>query len=163
MRAAVVLLLVSQAAMAVDYLAPGGSTTARVVAASPTSCESIVEISSGSVNLGRQSYVSDDHDNGSCVAHASWTPDGKFFAFSLQNSGGHQPWNSVITVFSIEKKRFIDIDPGSQEAITDPAFTLSAPSRIDFEVTAIPLDGNRPLRRKIDLKSLLFLDMPIGH
>jgi hypothetical protein len=157
MRAAAVILMALAAApgMATDYPAPGGGATAKVTAAAPPSCEAIVEISVGSAVVGKKSYVSSTHQDGSCVAHADWTPDAKFFVFSLGDSGGHQPWNASIVVFSRDKKQFIDLDIDQSEAITDPNFTLTALSGIEFETTKIPLDENSPKRRQLDLKSLV--------
>jgi len=151
--AALILLVAVRPILADDYAAPGGGLMAKVGTAAPPSCESVVEISAGSSVIGRESYASDNHDNGSCVAHAGWSPDSKFFVFSLQNSGGHQPWDSPIVVFSVEKKSFIDLED-VDSAITDPNFTLSAPSLLEYEMTKLPVDENKPKRQRFDLKAL---------
>jgi hypothetical protein len=154
LAAALLLLLAAGSTIAADYTAPNGGLTARVMAAAPQSCESVVEISAGSSVIGAKSYASDNHEDGSCVAHAAWTADSKFFVFSLSNSGGHQPWNSPIVIFSVEKTKFTDIDVGDKEAITDPNFILSTPSRIEFETTKFPLEENTPERQRADLRNL---------
>ena len=153
-KAAVLALLLAAGTIpADDYPAPDGGAVAKVTAATAASCESVVEISAGSTVIGTKSYASASHADGSCVVHAAWSPDSKFFVFSLSSSGGHQPWNSPIVAFAVAKKRFVDIE-AIDAAITDPNFTLTAPSLLEFETTKMPLEGNKPKRQKADLKYL---------
>jgi hypothetical protein len=36
---------------------------------------------------------SEDSEHGFGIVKAAWTPDNKYFVFSLTSSGGHQSWH----------------------------------------------------------------------
>jgi len=86
-------------------------------------------------------YSSEDGNHGFAVAKASWTADENFFVFSLQSSGGHQPWHSPTEFVSFQRytpgfraqvcllDSYLD-DPG----ITDPDFRLTAPDSVTTRV-----------------------------
>jgi hypothetical protein len=73
--------------------------------------ESRVEIrSSSGALLRRKSFASRDHNHGEGVGHAEWTPDGRFFVFNTNSSGGHQPWHYFTYVFSTRTNKFYGLD-----------------------------------------------------
>lgn len=75
------------------------------------------------------SYSSPDGEHGWNVVHAAWTPDSKFFVYSLQSSGGHQAWHSPIKFYCRldNKLRSLDKRLGP---VTDPKFSIEAPDII---------------------------------
>jgi len=44
------------------------------------------------------------------VTKAAWTPDAQFFLFSMQSSGGHQPWHWPLYVYSVRTNRLYYLD-----------------------------------------------------
>ena len=61
--------------------------------------------------LGRPSLTSKDYSsprgaNGYYVHAAKWSPDSRFFVFSLVSSGGHSPWSYPMMVYSRQQNRF---------------------------------------------------------
>ena len=86
-------------------------------------------------------FSSGDGEHGYSVAKASWTADGNFFVFSLENSGGHSPWHTPTEFVSFGKYNpgfraqvclldsYLD-DPG----IMDPDFQLTAPNSVTTHI-----------------------------
>ncbi len=73
--------------------------------------ESRVEIRDASGRLLRwRSFASSDGEHGRGVHHAAWTPDGQFFVFNADSSGGHQPWNLPVFFYSRSENRFYSLD-----------------------------------------------------
>jgi hypothetical protein len=79
---------------------------------------------------------SDDGEHGYAVAQAAWTPDGNYFVYSLQSSGGHAPWHTPTLFVSTTPMReaclldsYLD-NPG----ITTPGFRLTAPDSVTTRV-----------------------------
>jgi len=89
------------AARKATYTSPEGSLVAVVQPSTkPQTCESAVELRTGPGKvLVRRSYQSDGGEHGYGVVKAQWTPDSKYFVFSLESSGGHQPWHSPVEHF----------------------------------------------------------------
>lgn len=76
-----------------------------------------------------KSYWSTDGEHGWNVVHASWTPNSRFFVFSLQSSGGHQAWHSPIYFYDRHSNRLRSLDD-QLGPITAPEFTIEAPDVI---------------------------------
>ena len=91
-----------------SYVSPHPGSSALIVAVGP---ESRVDIrsSAGSL-LRRKDFTSRDQNHGEAVAHAEWTPDGRFFVFTTGSSGGHQPWHVATYFYSLGRNRFYSID-----------------------------------------------------
>jgi hypothetical protein len=56
--------------------------------------------------LTSKDYASPRGFNGYYVVSAKWSPDSKFFVYSMSSSGGHSPWQFPIAVYSRAKNRF---------------------------------------------------------
>ena len=76
--------------------------------------------------LRSKSYWSEDGEHGFGVEKATWSPDSKFFIYSMSSSGGHQSWHFPTYFISISdfKVRYLDDYLGP---ITDPDFKLNSP------------------------------------
>ena len=92
---------------------------------------------------------SDDGEHGYAVAKAAWTPDGDYFVYSLQNSGGHAPWHTPTLFVSMNGTReiclldsFLD-NPG----ITTDNFRLTAPDSVTTRVYGAKSDVTVSLSR----------------
>ncbi|MBI5559568.1 MAG: hypothetical protein HY885_18250 [Deltaproteobacteria bacterium] len=116
-----------------EYVSPDGKYCAYVLAL-PTapygSGESKIALKgeNGKI-LCAKSYGSEDGEHGLGVEKAAWTPDSKFFVYSMSSSGGHQAWHFPTDFISTVdfKVRSLDDFIGS---ITDPDFALIAPDII---------------------------------
>ena len=93
-------------------------------------------------------YSSADGTHGFGVAKAQWTPDGRYFVFSMSSSGGHQPWHAPTNFYSADDHLLCSLDdfldpPG----IATPDFMLSAPNRITTFVYGKMGSSSTPLDR----------------
>jgi hypothetical protein len=140
LSSSVVLAQTASKSVSHQYLAKDGGR-AVVTSVGPTG-ESHIDIYTPHLDkICSLDYSSEDASHGYVVAKASWTQDGNFFVFSLENSGGHSPWHTPIQFVSFEKyipdsraqvcllDSYLD-DPG----ITDPNFQLSAPNSVTTRV-----------------------------
>jgi hypothetical protein len=84
--------------------------------------------------LAHVDYSSQDGEHGQGVAKASWTPDSQFFVYSLENTGGHQPWHSPVQYFSRRHDNILSLDEALKDAVTNPNFTVSAPDKVTVEL-----------------------------
>lgn len=154
-RLAILAALIGNSAAAEDVSAPNGKVVARLETASASDCEVVIEILGADHHLlAKSDFRSSDHQNGECIGQAQWTPDSRFFVFSLENSGGHQPWHTPIMFFDVAAKKLLELEKFVPDPITYRAFTLIAPDRIEFETTDISQEDNRPILRKLNLGSL---------
>jgi len=109
-----------------DYRSPDGTLIARVVAAekalSESNVESIVEIrSKDGKTIFTKDYSSSDGLHGLGVIKGQWTPDSRFFVYSMTSSGADQPWYAPIDIYSRADNRVERLDE-----ITGKGPTLSA-------------------------------------
>jgi hypothetical protein len=65
----------------------------------------VIRTSNGDT-LASKDYSSQRGFNGYYVLNAQWSPDSKFFVYSMSSSGGHSPWQFPMAVYSREKKAF---------------------------------------------------------
>jgi hypothetical protein len=86
------------------------------------------------VLLVRRDYSSEDGEHGYGVTKAAWTPDSQFFVYSLENSGGHQAWNSPVRFFSRRSNKILSLDNALHDAVTNPDFALAAPDKVTVEL-----------------------------
>src|SRR5450755_408139 len=112
--------------------APGGARAivlAAGKAGTPSQNESRIEIFTAKGDkVCSLDFSSDDGEHGYAVAKAAWTPDGNYFVYSLESSGGHAPWHTPTLFISANPIREICLldsyldNPG----ITTPDFKLTA-------------------------------------
>lgn len=120
-------------AAAVHEIGSPDGTLRALVAASGPGGESRVEIVANGRSLIRKSFASADGGHGYSVVHAAWTPDSRFFVFSLTSSGGHQPWLFPTYAYSRRTNRLGSLE-GRIGSPTDPDFTLSPPDVLTTKV-----------------------------
>jgi hypothetical protein len=115
------------------YESPDGKFVANVVALPKVpygSGESkiIIKTKKGKL-LCSKNYGSETGEHGFGAEHAAWTPDSRFFVYSMSSSGGHQAWHFPTDFISTHdfKVRRLDDYLGP---ITDPDFELSSPDVI---------------------------------
>ena len=94
------------------YSSPDG---ARIVISHPkrqtSTRESLVTFySPKGAKLCSADYSSDDGEHGYGVAKAAWTPDGRYFVYSLESSGGHSVMNTRTEFFSRGALRICSLD-----------------------------------------------------
>ena len=115
----------AQGSEAREYRSADGQFRAVVISlphAADGSGESRVEIHAASGTLlCAQDHGSADGQHGYRVERAAWTPDSRFFVYSLSSSGGHQPWHFPTHFIAVRgcKMRTLDDDVGP---ITAPDF-----------------------------------------
>jgi len=93
------------------FQSPNGRLTALVFSMDPSlhatpDMESRVDIRDRHRTLASKDYSSPRGANGYYVVRANWTPDSKFFVFSLSSSGGHSPWSFPIWAYSRDRNIF---------------------------------------------------------
>ena len=95
--------------------------------------ESIVEIR-GARNalLLKKSFASEDGEHGYGVIKAAWTPDSQFFVFSVESSGGHQPWHAPTFVYRRGDSKLLALDD-FVGPVSSPDFELKAPALLNTE------------------------------
>lgn len=146
-------------ALAVEYPAPNGQATAVITDTSATDCEFALEIPSADGSIAvRKDYRSEDHEHGECLGMTQWTPDSRFFVFSLENAGGHQSWRTPIEAYSVETRRMIELEKFLPDPITASGFRLFPPDEIEVETTKLPHDfaheRPNPVIRRLSLGTL---------
>ncbi len=136
----IILLLVSgsiwakEAKQRHEYPSPDGKYLAIVIPlpkAPYGSGESKIEIHSKDAIICSESYGSEDGEHGFGVEHAAWTPDSKFFVYSMSSSGGHQAWHFPTYFISVRDFKIRKLDE-YLGLITDPNFIMAAPDTIQI-------------------------------
>jgi len=149
-------LLVSQTksdATARESRAPGGARAVVLAAGkagTPSRNESRIEIFTAKGDkVCSLDFSSDDGEHGYAVAKAAWTPDGNYYVYSLESSGGHAPCHTPTQFISANPIReiclldsFLD-NPG----ITTPDFKLTAPDLVTTRVYGAKSDVTVSLSR----------------
>jgi dipeptidyl aminopeptidase/acylaminoacyl peptidase len=112
-----------------EYLSPDGKYRAYVFslpnALGSRECQITIQVKNGRT-LCSKSYASEDGEHGFGVEKAAWTPDSKFFVYSMSSSGGHQSWRFPTDFIPITDCKIRNLD-NYVGPITDPGFILSAP------------------------------------
>lgn len=111
-----------------NYDSPDGTLRA-VVVVTRRGGESEVELREGADILLTRAYSSLDGQHGFVVQRAEWTPDSRFFVFSLASSGGHQPWHYPTYFYSRGTNRIETLERYTGP-VAGPEFRLSAPDTI---------------------------------
>ena len=68
-------------------------------------------------------------NQGLTVVEANWTQDSRFFVYTTEESGGHQPWRHPIFFYSRKRHRFFSLDDEIDGTITE-TFKLLPPSTL---------------------------------
>jgi hypothetical protein len=84
-----------------EYVSPNGSYIADVVYVSGSGESRVVVKAKNGRMICSKNYASKDGEHGFCVEKAAWTPDSRFFVYSMSSSGGHQPWHFPVDFCSI--------------------------------------------------------------
>lgn len=80
-------------------------------------------------------YSSEDGEHGFGVVKAAWTPDDKYFVFSLTSSGGHQAWHAPTLFYSVRDSEIHSLDSYvTASGISKGDFALKAPNIVLTEV-----------------------------
>src|SRR4051812_16529461 len=120
-----------------SFTSPDGTMTAfvRSTRAPEATKESRIEVrSKGGRVLVSRSYISQDGEHGQGVRKAAWTPDSRFFVYSLESSGGHQAWHTPVHFFSRNRDEIANLDDVLKDAVINPQFVVSAPDSITVEL-----------------------------
>lgn len=116
-----------------SYVSPDGKYHAIIVALpkAPCGCEEnkVILKSKDGKTLCSKSYGSEDGEHGFGVEKAAWTPDSKFFVYSMSSSGGHQSWHYPVDFIAMIDCKIFSLD-NLVGPITDPDFTLSDPDNL---------------------------------
>jgi len=96
-------------------------------------------------------YSSADGTHGFVVVKAEWTPDERYFVFSTQSSGGHQPWHAPTSFYSSDDHILCNLDDFLEPpGIATPDFMLSPPNRITTFIYGKPTPASTlldPIRK----------------
>ena len=99
-------------------------------------------------------YSSTDGTHGFAVVKAAWSPDGRYYVYSMNSSGGHQPWHSPTEFFIRDDHQLCHLDAffGSSGVAT-PSFKFRAPNTLTTEIdlamrsVTVSLDSLRQTNR----------------
>ncbi len=144
------------AKQAKEFRSPNGKYLALVIPypkAPHGAGESRIEIHSGDAIVSSASYSSEDGEHGFGVERAAWSPDSKFFVYSMSSSGGHQAWHFPTYFVSVDdfKTRYLDNYVGS---ITLPEITFISPDTVQV-YGHMPSDFEKETEIKASLSKLL--------
>jgi hypothetical protein len=120
-----------------EYRSPDSAVLATVTStkAPEATDESCVELrTSAGKLLARIDYSSRDGEHGYGVVKARWTPDSRFFVYSLESSGGHSAWHSPVQYFSCSLSKILSLDDAVHDAVMNPQFTIAAPDHVTVEL-----------------------------
>lgn len=119
------------------FKSPDGAVVAEIHFIRPpvgTSESRVVLRAQNGAVLAKHDYSSEDGEHGYGVTKAAWTPDSKFFVYSLESSGGHSPWHSPVQFFSRPDNKIRSLDDALCDAVMNPKFETSAPDIVTVEL-----------------------------
>ena len=143
-----------------EYPSPDGKYIAYVIALpkAPYGCgesEIIIRTKKGKI-LCSKNYGSEDGEHGFGVERAAWTPDSKFFIYSMSSSGCHQAWHFPTDFIAVSDFKIRSLD-NYLGLVTDPDFELTAPDII--RITGRRIDNLlNETRFEINLNKLIEKD-----
>lgn len=143
------------------YVSPDGTVSVSVIPvgkSAPKQSESLIEFRrNGGRLLCGIDYSSSDGEHGFGIVKGAWTPDSRYFVFSLASSGGHQSWHAPTQFYSRKTQAIRTLDDYLDGAgISNPDFSLEPPDTLHTEVwegkdvpASVQLDsiGKSSLRR----------------
>jgi hypothetical protein len=116
-----------------EYPSPDGKFKGIVISTKKSgtgSEESQIEMrGSDGTLLFQNSYESDDGEHGFGVVRAGWSPDSKFFVYSMTSSGGHQAWHFPTNFIAVTDLKIHELD-NLLGLITSPDFKFAPPDTI---------------------------------
>ena len=119
---------------------PDGTSSAHLISIGG---ESYVEISSdrsGALSpINGRAYISDDEEQGDEIDHSEWTANSRFFVYTLDSSGGHQPWHHQTDIYDRVTNRFFTLDDYIG-AVTDD-FKLQGEDTLSTRVLVVGLQN----------------------
>ena len=139
------LVLGQSSTKSLQYLAPDGGGRVVVVPIGKDSESRIEFRSADNDSLCALDYSSEDGEHGFGVVKAEWTPDSRYFVFSLSSSGGHQPWHAPTQFYSRRDGIVRELDDYFQPGISKADFQLIAPNTVRTEA----LEG-KPVSVRLD-------------
>jgi hypothetical protein len=119
-----------------QYIAPDGGAKATVLPvgkeAGRTEYESRIEFNlRDGATLCILDYSSEDNEHGFGVVKAQWTPDSRYFVFSLTSSGGHQAWHTPTQFFNRDDRTIRTLDDYfAGSGISEAEFSLVEPHTV---------------------------------
>ena len=142
MRTAIFLLVIITAAVALAandngrraVRSPNGRYTALITPTAKNPQENAIVIRSGPKPVWSHDFSSPDGQHGYRVEKAEWTPDSKYFVFSLVSSGGHSVQNAPTMFYSVERKLFCTLGDYFEDSTPNPQFTVIAPAKVTIEL-----------------------------
>jgi hypothetical protein len=109
--------------------------------------------------LTSKDYSSPRGFNGYHVVSAKWSPDSKFFVYSMSSSGGHSPWQFPMAVYGREAARGKDKDRivGLSELINgsptvSPDFEFTGPHTIVVSTWKQPGSPEEKVSLTVDIQ-----------
>ena len=94
---------------------------------------------------------SEDSEHGYGVVKAAWTPDEKYFVFSLASSGGHQPWHTPIKFWNLRDNVIRSLDSYAEgPGISRAEFALESPNIVLTEVWKAESAESVPAKFRLD-------------
>src|SRR5215472_16096339 len=121
------------------YVSPDGTASVSVIPVGKKGLEqseSLIEFrtAEGKLLCGLN-YSSSDGEHGFGVVTAAWTPDSRYFVFSLTSSGGHQAWHAPTQFYSSKTGAIRTLDDYLDGAgISNPDFTLRSPNIVNTAI-----------------------------
>ncbi len=98
------------------------------------------------------SYGSADCEHGAELLRGEWSADSRFFVFSTQFSGGHQPWHYPTYTYDRCSNRVVELQP-AEGPVVSPDFNLFPNDALGTETWERPgRDRRRPVL--VDLPKL---------
>jgi hypothetical protein len=133
----------SGSAKTTTFKSPDGKMVAVIISLPEKNSEAIVELRTfQSRTIDRQVFTSADGQHGYYVSKAQWTPDSKFFVYSLESSGGHSPMVVPTIFFSKTAKASYQFFDFLGENIIFADFSVFSPDRVEV---VLEEHGNKPL------------------
>jgi len=92
-------------------------------------------------------YISQDHQHGFEIIQTGWTPNSKYFVFSLVSSSGHQPWHYPIFIYSISKRKLVNLD--KIIGTVTSGFHLTPPDSLETRVFKHNINEQKEIKIKL--------------
>ena len=157
MRIALLLILSSLCAEAAEIQTIRSPDKKAVATILPASDESIVVFrDEENRTVCDQKFLSEDGEHGLSYLRGKWTPDSRFFVFTLTSSGGHSSWHFPAYAYDRFKNRILSLDRHYIKSVVDPEFRVLSPHILQIKV--IDLAKPEPSNGKwirVDLEKLL--------
>lgn len=141
------------------YVSPDGELRATVIPAgvslyaTPDIESRVVIRASKGDTLNSKDYSSPRGANGYYVYEAKWTPDSRFFVFSMVSSGGHSPWSFPTTVYSRQNDLFASLSEMIDgKPLLSGEFQMTAPHTLAVSTWKQPGDLDHPIKLTVDLE-----------